>query len=75
MGRGRSAAFFFGLFVGLISVSFTVEGTCEVAAGGFGWTDTKALLNSSASPHISAILHKFRCVHPPAVREDCPSEV
>lgn len=75
MGRGRSAAFFFGLFVGLSSVSFTVEGTCGVTAGGFGWTDTKALLNSSASRHNSTILHNLRRVRPPVVREDSPSEV
>lgn len=47
MGRGRPAAFFVGFFVGLISVSFTAEGTGEVTAGGLGWMDTKALLDCS----------------------------
>lgn len=42
MGRGRSAALFFGLFAGFSSVSLTAEGDGEVTAGGLGWTDTQA---------------------------------
>lgn len=41
MGRVRSGALFFVLFVGLDSVSFTAGGNGEVTAGRLGWTDTK----------------------------------
>ena len=36
MGKGRSGALFFVLFVGLNSVSVTAEGNGEVTTGRFG---------------------------------------
>lgn len=58
MGRGRSGALFFVLFVGLDSVSFTAEGNGEVTAGRLGWMDTKYLLTCFTYAHNSRSLEK-----------------
>lgn len=58
MGRGRSGALFFVLFVGLDSVPFTADGKGGGTAGRLGWTDTEHLLTCSAYAYNARNIEK-----------------